>query len=243
MTMQTPVLCSAEHGPWESEPCPASRREQGGWFTNADAAVYVLETGPGPLTVYDIQRGIRREFGWAPSKASLNVSLANDRRCCWGGRGIYGLYRHGLIPGPRRLADVGRFLLFVADGPLEAPALEFAMKRMGYRFHRMSLAHALARADHIKWPGWDLCTVDRSPIGAKRIRESIPVAPTQASFDFVVDRTRRALADALQERQHRLRHVHHGLSASDLRLIARAPEPGNRWSLPPLAARSRVRRS
>ena len=83
-----------------------------------------------------------------------------------GGRGIYGLYRHGLIPGPRRLLDVGRFLLFVADGPLEVTALEFPMKRIGYRFHPMSLSHALTVAEDIKWPG--LGRVYRGPIARRR---------------------------------------------------------------------------
>lgn len=32
-----------------------------------------------------------------------NTTLATDRRFCWAGQGIYGLYRHGPLPGPRNL--------------------------------------------------------------------------------------------------------------------------------------------
>ncbi|HSS11755.1 MAG TPA: hypothetical protein VLL25_17845 [Acidimicrobiales bacterium] len=47
-------------------PLPDASDQEQPWFTNGDAAPYVLETAEGPLTVYDIQRGIEREIGWSP---------------------------------------------------------------------------------------------------------------------------------------------------------------------------------
>ena len=94
-------LCGGDNrGPWETSPCPSVLAGRGRPLGNADAAVYVLERAERPLSIYDIQRGIRRELGWEPHRPSLAVSVANDLRCCWAGKGLYALYRHGLIPGP-----------------------------------------------------------------------------------------------------------------------------------------------
>jgi len=59
----------------------------------------VLEESDTALTVYDIKRSIRRDLGIDVSQETLQVSISGDRRFCWAGKGLYGLYRHGLIPG------------------------------------------------------------------------------------------------------------------------------------------------
>ena len=59
-----------------------------------DLALQVLEAESGPISIYDVCRGITREFGHEPNQKSIAVNLASDFRFCWAGRGLYGLYRH-----------------------------------------------------------------------------------------------------------------------------------------------------
>jgi hypothetical protein len=140
-------ICRAELGPWEWRACLscAIKQPSANELTNADAAAWVLERETGCRTVYDIGRAIARELHASVALNSLNVVLATDRRFCWAGRGAYGLYRHGLFPGPRALADVGRLFLYSADEPMPLAHLAFCMKHTGYRFRDISLAAALSR--------------------------------------------------------------------------------------------------
>lgn len=99
-------VCEAELGPWEALSClSCDSNTRPIWsVTNSDAGVQILERGDGPLSVYDIQRGIHREFGKEVLRGSLAASISVDPRFCWAGKGLYGLYRHKLVPGPRNLA-------------------------------------------------------------------------------------------------------------------------------------------
>ena len=91
-------------------------------------AVFVLEASEKPLSLYDIHRGVQREFGWAPERNSLNATVTGDPRSCWAGRGLYGLWRHGLVPGPRKLVDVARLVLYCHDQPLSLDELAFTLR-------------------------------------------------------------------------------------------------------------------
>src|SRR6516164_6775950 len=91
--------CNAQRGPWEDAACPVIRAKHGGLLSTADLAVHVLEESDTALTVYDIKRSIRRDYGIDVSQETLQVSISGDRRFCWAGKGLYGLYRHGLMPG------------------------------------------------------------------------------------------------------------------------------------------------
>jgi hypothetical protein len=140
-------ICGAELGPWEWRACLscAIKKPTANELTNADAAAWVLERESGARTVYDISRAIARELHRSVALNSLNVALASDRRFCWAGKGAYGLYRHGLFPGPRGLADVARLFLYAAGDPIPLPHLAFCMKHAGYRFRDISLGAALSR--------------------------------------------------------------------------------------------------
>ena len=93
---------------------------------------------------------LRRDLGINVSQATVQVSISSDRRFCWAGKGLYGLYRHGLIPGPRSLAGIARVFLY-SHGPLRHASLEFAMKYAGYRFQYVSLNSALNHDPDVFW--------------------------------------------------------------------------------------------
>jgi hypothetical protein len=145
-------VCGAELGPWEGRRCiSCAVSTDARSISNAEAALRVLERANGPLSVYDISRGIRRDLDLDVPLPSLNVAVASDYRFCWAGRALYGLYRHGLYPGPRTLAGVARLFLYAYERPLSVDALRFAMQQAGYRLHRQSLYGALERDRLVGW--------------------------------------------------------------------------------------------
>src|SRR5437763_790439 len=85
--------------------CGGTRRDTcdgSGRLTNAELIVAVLERSSVPLATWDIVREVRSRY--ACKINSLNA--AADLRLCWAGRGIWGLYRHGLLPGVRTASRV-----------------------------------------------------------------------------------------------------------------------------------------
>jgi hypothetical protein len=181
-------------------------RAQRGWFlSTADLAVHVLEESDTALTVYDIQRSIRRDLGIDVSQEALQDGISGDRRFCWAGKGLYGLYRHGLIPGPRSLAGIARVFLY-SHGPLQHAPLEFVMKYVGYRFQSASLYGALNRDPDVSWfyadGGWYWDTA-RTPEADKALRV-LCAYPTPAELDVIVLRCAETVKAALAERERRL---------------------------------------
>lgn len=199
-------VCGAELGPAEdARGCVSCRRR--GSRSNRDDVVEVLEQSQIPLPHWDIKRILDRERGYAVHNGSLLVWLADDRRTCWGGKGIYGLYRHGLLPGVRDLGTAAATFLYVTDQTLHYRELWFVMKHAGYRSEEASLYYALRRVQArglviATWSGgW------RHPT-----RERLPAAKLKAllgargrDFDLVVERTERQLQEGLAERERRLR--------------------------------------
>ena len=202
--MNTCLGCQAIIGPTERRACPTYRRGRGGQLTNSDMAVFVLEASEEPLTLYDIHRGVQREFGWAPERNSLNATVALDRRSCWACRGLYGLWRHGLVPGPRKLADVARLVLYCHDQPLSLDELAFTLRHLGYRFQQASLHRVLTTTPTIKRQGWAEYSVDPSPAAGTVLRADFGLGP---AFSGVAERTRNGTLGALgalNERRKRL---------------------------------------
>ncbi|MER7341451.1 hypothetical protein ABT403_26915 [Streptomyces sp. NPDC000075] len=106
-------------------------------------------TLPAPAHVRDLVRLAHHDHGQVIAEASAKVAVAADRRFCWSGSGIYGLYRHGPLPGPRNLEHVGRLVLATTGEPLTAAALEYCLKASGYRYNPASLKNALHQSAHI----------------------------------------------------------------------------------------------
>ena len=173
-------------------------------------AVLALEMADGPISLYDIRRTFQREFGWAPGEISLNATVAQDQRCCWAGRGIYGLWRHGLIPGPRRLLDVARTVLYASGSPLSQDELTFTLRHLGYRFHPASLHQMLAREPAIIEPRWHCYEVDKGETPGR----GLGLGLTSAAFEAVTQCTLLRTRAALKERDRRL-EADRGLASED----------------------------
>lgn len=196
------VACRAELGPWEGRRCLSCGSCESSRLTNADAALLVLERTALPLTVYDIGRGIARDCRREVAIASLNVALAVDRRFCWAGRGLYGLYRHGVYPGPRNFAGVARLFLLATE-PQSLDALRFVMRQAGYRVQRQSLYHALESDELIRWSRGGYGIADRVAVRSALLERGTGTGP--ATFARCIDKCRSHTEEALREYGRRLR--------------------------------------
>jgi hypothetical protein len=194
--------CRALLSPWEGYECLTC---QGVWpWTNADMAVMVLEREAHAVGVYDIERGIKREFSTRVSRPSLQVVLSGDRRFCWAGKGRYGLLRHELFPGPRNLAGVAKFLLYAHDASLTTGMLAFVMKVLGYRFQDVSLSVALDKGAGagLKRDGWSSWIYERSPSHRRALAQA--GLGSQSDVDEVAETYSKRVANAIRERSRRL---------------------------------------
>jgi hypothetical protein len=196
-------FCGATLGPWEEDSCLSCRAQPTRWFSNTLSALWVLERAPGPLSVYDVEREIRRDLRKTVNRSSLNVSLSEDLRFCWAGKGIYGLFRHGLIPGVRSLVSAAKTMLYSWDGSLEIDELAFVMREIGYRFQQQSLINALNYDDDLECPTWTTATFERTPASQRRLVR-LHVAPDGAGVDEMADIYRDRIRDTLTVRERRL---------------------------------------
>jgi hypothetical protein len=140
-------------------------------------------------------------------ESSLKTQLAADRRFCWAGRGVYGLFRHGLLPGVRDLARVGGIYLHVADRRLTLTELDFILKSVGYRYRELSLYNALWRGIGLgiyrnesaeSWSGSrDSVLQQREAARSMGIRRG-------PAFKAIVERAVEQVEEALIERERRL---------------------------------------
>ena len=198
-------ICKADLSSWEGESCiscsPDTRWER--QFSNTERALQILEAENGPISVYDICRGMRREFGGQPSENSIRMNLATDRRFCWAGRSMYGLYRHKLLPGPRNLAGVAKFLLYSAGVPMNAHFLSFLMRFLGYRFHEQSLKNALAFDFDVARFGSGDYSIGDSDETARALNR-LGFAPSLPEFHRLANRWRGFMVEGLKEYGRRI---------------------------------------
>ena len=195
--------CSALMSAWERGRCLTCTVQKPQWLSNADAAVFVLEKERRPVTTYDVVRGIRREFGWKIPKHSLAATLSSDRRFCWAGRSLYGLYRHGLFPGPRTLAGVGKLFLYSHAEPMPTYLLAFTMQYGGYRFQQASLNNALHYDSGVTWDPWAGWVVKPGK-DARALLWQLGVAPTFRAVDEMAERCGALIGKAIAEYHRRL---------------------------------------
>lgn len=133
-------------------------RPHRGWAIS-DLAVVALEGEAGPVSTYDVQRAISRDLRRQVKLQSVTALMGADRRFCWSGRGVYGLFRHDRIPAVRTLSGVSRVLLAAYEAPILLSDLTFVLKWAGYRFVETSLEAALVRDSsslgfRLDWTGY-----------------------------------------------------------------------------------------
>lgn len=196
--------CGAELAAWERGRCgcgitrPATTRE----------ALYgVACSSPEPLHARDFARLAEQDYGLNFQPNVATTVLANDLRFCWGGSGIYGLYRHGLIPGPRGLEELARVLLVAAGRPLPHELLDYCLKRMGYRFSSASLRNAMMRSEHMfrdRYGAWDH---RRSEDAERELRGDIRIVPERKRLAWILlrDAVAARIEEAITERGQRIR--------------------------------------
>ena len=155
------------------------------------------------MTTYDVLRGIRREFGWTIPKSSLSVAMSSDRRFCWAGRSTYGLYRHGVFPGPRTLSGVAKLFLYSHGDPMPTETLAFTMQYAGYRFQQSSLANALRYDSNIGRTDWRDWVVGRSEEARAQLWQ-LGVSPTVKGVDEMAKKCSAIVNHAISEYRCRL---------------------------------------
>ena len=196
-------ICDASMSPWEGDICLTCKLRNPRWLSNSDAAVFLLEKERQAVTTYDLVRGMRREFGWNIPKASIAAALSTDRRCCWAGRSMYGLYRHGLFPGPRNLAGVATIFLYSHKKPMRTDTLAFAMQYAGYRFQQASLRSALRYDADIVWESWRGWVVRSRNVARARLWQ-LGFSSTFRGVDHTAQVCGAVIREALVEYQRRL---------------------------------------
>ncbi|MFE3760642.1 hypothetical protein ACFXPI_02600 [Streptomyces sp. NPDC059104] len=196
--------CSAELAAWERSRCGCGGPLGG---SQAETLYAVACSLGGPVHVRDLVRLAWHDHGHAIAETSAKVAVASDRRFCWSGAGVYALYRHGPLPGPRNLEHAGRVVLTTAGGPLTVDALDYCLKALGYRYNPASLRNAVRQSRRItllpdgRW--WH-------PAGEEAERtllREVPVVPRRGFREWVELRDALAVkvATALSEREARLR--------------------------------------
>jgi hypothetical protein len=199
------IRCEAVLSPWEGSICLTckDRIVAPRNLASADAAVRVLEREERPIRVYDIARAIYRDLGRRTPVSTLQLVLSRDLRFCWAGKGLYGLYRHRLFPGPRNLAGLAQFLLFASGSAIHPEQLAFVMKFLGYRFQDQSLRTALMRESAVEWDG-SRCVITPDDVTRQRLF-GMGFAPTVAEFDRMVLRGKGLFREGQREYVSRVR--------------------------------------
>ncbi len=224
--MSLPVCptCDRELGPWEASTCLSHlpwlhegtgfKRPPSHWPI-ADLAVVALEAEPGPVAIHDVQRVIARDMGRHIYLPTMTALIGSDRRFCWSGKGIYGLFRHERLPAIRTLSGLARFTLASYGDPVAFSDLSFVLKWSGYRFQDVSLEGALLRdASELGFRfSWPAPSYERTVriVAARDARRSIArelSIPDPANGPWpaklLIERWQAKVASGLEERQRRL---------------------------------------
>ena len=85
-----------------------------------------------PVKVHDVIRFVKPQYQGRVVQY-MNVTLSSGRRFCWGGQSLYGLARHGLIPGARSLAEAAYAVLLAAPRELYFEEVDFIMEQLNNR--------------------------------------------------------------------------------------------------------------
>ena len=144
-----------------------------------------------PVKAHDVARFVSSKR--LASSNSINVLLSQDRRFCWAGSGLYGLTRHGLIPGARSLAEAAYAILLAAPRELYVEEVDFALEQFNYRFNSESLVHHLRGYTSNRWNlVFQIDKANRVSVNADRFARQeyntrVRVCPSHAAFDSWIE--------------------------------------------------------
>ena len=163
-----------------------------------------------PVRIHDIVRFVSHKYAGTPNY-SINVALSQDRQFCWGGRTLYGLARHGLIPGARSLAEAAYAILLAAPRELHVEEIDFVLEQLNYRFNSDSLVHHLRGYTSNRWnfifqiDHWNRVKVNTGRDARHEYNTNVRVCPTHVAFDsWVEDELAPKVERTLDDRAKRL---------------------------------------
>ncbi|MGW1595494.1 hypothetical protein [Streptomyces sp. NPDC002343] len=148
MTADACRVCGARLSAWEKKRCGCGGPR---WASRPEILYAIACSVRSPLHVRDFVRLAQRDHGCEIAVPSATAVLSPDRRFCWAGQGMYSLYRHGPLPGPRSLEGVSRLVLLATGEPMTVDALDYCLKRLGYRYNVASLKNAIRNSAWIRW--------------------------------------------------------------------------------------------
>ncbi len=195
--------CGAKLSAWERTGCACQGPQT---RINRDLLYAVACSAREAMHIRDFIRDVERDFNGFMNPATAVMTLSSDRRFCWAGRGLYGLYRHGLLPGARNLEDVTRIALVATGGPLSPEVLDFCLKQLGYRYSFASLRNAVLRSTNIgvrNNGSWDH---PRGEDAERELRSSLSIVPRRKREAWIAlrDETAQRIQTAITNREERL---------------------------------------
>lgn len=218
--------CNAEVSAWETlgagglgvTPCWCEGVPRGVSRTLANVAYAELchQDLAQPVKIHDVVRFVEPKYNGSP-RYSINVALSKDKRFCWGGRGLYGLARHGLIPGARSLAEAAYAILLAAPRQLHVEEVDFVMEQLNYRFNTDSLLHHLRGYTANRWDlrfqidYWNRVWVNTGRDARHEYNACVLACPTHTGFDaWIEDDLAPKVTQILDDRTQRLANLKGG---------------------------------
>jgi hypothetical protein len=166
-----------------------------------------------PVKIHDVVRFVAPKYNGNP-RYSINVALSQDKRFCWGGRSLYGLARHGLIPGARSLAEVAYGVLLAAPRQLHVEEVDFVLEQLNYRFNPDSLLHHLRGYTSNRWDlefqidSWNRVRVNTGRDARHDFNAGVLVCPTHTGFDAWIEEVLAPrVSQSLDDRTKRLASI------------------------------------
>lgn len=207
-------VCESPLSPWEPDPCGCL----GDVPTNNAATMYAIACEiTTPLHLRDFVRLASVDFARTLTQPTANAVIAPDFRFCWAGKGLYGLFRHGPLPGPRNLEEATRLILCGSDRPMTLEAIEYTLKSLRYRFSSASLYNAISRSAVIEWQWHDgHFRVRRTADSVDALLEDIAVLPSRRRGEWaaVRDHIELVVDQAIADRDRRLREAANSITVA-----------------------------
>jgi hypothetical protein len=166
-----------------------------------------------PVKTHDVVRFVTPHYRGNP-RFSMNGALSQSKRFCWSGRALYGLARHGPVPGARSLPEAAYAVLLAAPRELHVEEVGFVLQQLNYRFNPDSLLHHL-RGYTTNRLGlrFHIDPLNRVYVSSGRdarheYNRGVGVCPTHVAFDAWIDDTLAPkVGHALADRVRRLASV------------------------------------